>query len=673
MKNWLFAVVLALSTCVFAVPDEYPVSTPEELIAALAAHNADGTSKSVILLSPGDYNLTDATAMITNSSMGVSHLYIDRVTVRGTGDTPWATRLIGSGNLRIVYMNAGWLENVTITNGFAQKVANYSNSNRAGGVYGSTVTNCVIVGNKAQGVGGGAQGSTLRDCLVLNNESTGSGGGGGHNVSAYGCRFVCNKASSDGGGIYTAKELYDCRFISNVAGSNGNGGGVYGATLVSNCWFEGNSSAGGGGAYHRDGRAAMTLYDCVFTNNVSTGSGGAVLNGTLIGGTVIGNSANSGGGLSGCDAYDCTIAWNSSGGGGGASSCMLSNCTVRANVASNATATCYGGGVSHGTAIDCRIYGNAVFSCRNAEGTKTYAGVGGGVGSASSAVAIGCEIHDNYAESAGGGVGGTGVEVEHCCISNNIAEDNGFNTYSCRSIRFCDIEGGSLHGGKAYATTVHGVGREVALSGNPYFTETRTPGHVWHGYPNATNCLFYGNSFTTVGVLFSGVVNANTPSFLVNCTVVSNCVKYTFNAFSKPAYPMTVVNCVFANNLYLTGSSCDIHFDTSTVTAGALRISDSACGTTDPADMSGYVERNLYRFGVDGFGSSPRFCLDKDPEHPYSLRTGSPLRGRGQKADWMENATDIRGEGYARLRDDKVDIGCYQCWLDPVGMLLFVR
>ena len=39
----------------------------------------------------------------------------------------------------------------------------------------------------------------------------------------------------------------------------------------------------------------------------------------------------------------------------------------------------------------------------------------------------------------------------------------------------------------------------------------------------------------------------------------------------------------------------------------------------------------------------------------------------------MMDATDIRGEGFPRLRDGTVDIGCYQCWLDPVGTVFIIR
>ena len=41
--------------------------------------------------------------------------------------------------------------------------------------------------------------------------------------------------------------------------------------------------------------------------------------------------------------------------------------------------------------------------------------------------------------------------------------------------------------------------------------------------------------------------------------------------------------------------------------------------------------------------------------------------------DWMTTGTDIRGEGYSRLRDGVVDIGCYQCLLQPIGFVIGIK
>jgi hypothetical protein len=43
----------------------------------------------------------------------------------------------------------------------------------------------------------------------------------------------------------------------------------------------------------------------------------------------------------------------------------------------------------------------------------------------------------------------------------------------------------------------------------------------------------------------------------------------------------------------------------------------------------------------------------------------------GLVLDWMEDGVDYIGN--SRLRDGKVDVGCYQCWLDPIGTVLSFR
>ena len=58
----------------------------------------------------------------------------------------------------------------------------------------------------------------------------------------------------------------------------------------------------------------------------------------------------------------------------------------------------------------------------------------------------------------------------------------------------------------------------------------------------------------------------------------------------------------------------------------------------------------------------------------YAAQNEYPVR---TSMDWMCGAYDVRGDvedgKYLRLRNGKVDIGCYQCWLDPVGSLLLLR
>ena len=51
-------------------------------------------------------------------------------------------------------------------------------------------------------------------------------------------------------------------------------------------------------------------------------------------------------------------------------------------------------------------------------------------------------------------------------------------------------------------------------------------------------------------------------------------------------------------------------------------------------------------------------------EHPV-------FRGKGLLLDGMADDLDLAGK--PRVRDGKVDLGCYQCWTDPLGILFLVR
>ncbi|MBP3404845.1 MAG: hypothetical protein J6N18_01985 [Kiritimatiellae bacterium] len=84
------------------------------------------------------------------------------------------------------------------------------------------------------------------------------------------------------------------------------------------------------------------------------------------------------------------------------------------------------------------------------------------------------------------------------------------------------------------------------------------------------------------------------------------------------------------------------------------------------------LDGSIYQLGAD-LPADPKFMGAKEGNHPYSLKRISPLRGIGAYAQWMDGATDIRGEGFARADGISVDIGCYQCWLPVIGMKVSIR
>ena len=64
---------------------------------------------------------------------------------------------------------------------------------------------------------------------------------------------------------------------------------------------------------------------------------------------------------------------------------------------------------------------------------------------------------------------------------------------------------------------------------------------------------------------------------------------------------------------------------------------------------------------------NPRFAA----EPKWSLSLKSPLLGLGDASIWSAGDMDLVGN--LRLRDGKVDIGCYECWLQPRGMRITFR
>ncbi len=680
--------IACMLAVVGAIADTYQASTPEELVSLLKAHNSDASA--IIELAPKDYYLTDAMSWYTNVSSGTAHLYVNKPRVRGTGERPEDTRLIGSGNLRVILMtSSSTIENLTVTNGNSAAMSGFKTSDlRGGGIYGAgVVSNCLVIGNATDSYGGGVGGSAkIYNSRIIGNRA--EQGAGIHLCQAYNCLIANNRATSNGGGTMGGTRIESCTIIGNSSGGNGTGGGCYNCGYVTNCLIACNISPGSGGGVHSyNGNGAVV--GCIISNNTAAVYGGGAYNIMVTNCIVTHNSATSGGGgvaaytPSYVKVYGSRIEFNSSGsdGGGVRYASIVSNCVVYGNVASNTTATCYGGGIKSDNAAgkvtvvyDTEICGNASLTCIS--GGKTRYGCAGGVVYAE---LHNCDIHDNYADYYGGGV--RELNAYDCRIWNNICLGNGPNTFSVNLYR-CDVYGTPIYGGSARDTKIHDIGPAVVPSGNPYTSAAFTPASGWYGYPCATNCLI-ANIDLPNNVLFQGVYTDPTrPSFLVNCTIVSNSCKRVFSCFTNSTYAMNVVNCVFYGNRKVASgvySDCDLSVDGGNVKASGMRFSNTAYGVSDISSFADYLHGGtVYKFGAaDGVGQvigiNPGFCHAKDAAHPYALRHSSCVRELGIVLDWMDGADDIRGEGYPRLCDGRVDLGCYQCWLKPVGTEIRIK
>lgn len=605
---------------------------------------------------------------------------------------------------------------------------NSARNSGGGGGHDLTAYHTIFRNNTASTDGGGVYTANLYHCVVSNNTASGNCGGGGHNVKyATNTLFVGNSAYNDGGGVNLAT-LYDCVVSNNTARRRGGGG--YDVKYAKGTLFASNSAQRGGGvANSEDGLLSGNVLDgCVISNNVTTGrstgasslyygAGGGLYcqvakdcvitsnRGTVGGGTyrclltnctISCNSAwtnvsmkvqsedtancyPSGGGDYNSSLFGCTIEGNRALGNGGGVCCddasvVVSNCIIAANICSNANAIVYGGGicVENGTVLKCTVRGNAVVKVTNAKGAN-----GGGI---ASSLGLGrgdvrnCILHDNYAESIGGGA--HNMRLVDCVVSNNVAGSAGANA------SMCHLFGGEVVGtpvayGSATGVEFHDFGADVTLNGNPYRSATVTIDKVYQYYPNCTNCLFRDNQLSA-GSIFSGYAQSASSASLVNCTIVSNRCNYMFSTFPMDEYPMRAENCIFYGNCK-NGSTGTKDLFTYNCKTSSLRFAHCAYGVSALGNgpTPDYFDAGNYHLGENGIPATPGFAGAKDSAHPYALRTSSGLLGLAKVADWMADAYDIRGEAddgkYRRLRDGKADLGCYQCWDDFIGTRIFVR
>ncbi|MCQ2390111.1 MAG: hypothetical protein MJ240_01705 [Kiritimatiellae bacterium] len=676
----LFTVGFAIMP-LFAETVTIPSGDVAALIAALKAKNG---GPHVIQLEKGDYVLpVTPESDWLNETIGYSSLMVNKVRLCGLGESPEDVKLIGNGNNRVIYgLGNAIVENLLITNGYAKGYNGETNSKRGGGCYGSfMLTNCVVTGCRSEGPGGGCQNSTkIWNSRIVNNHSE-NVGGGFHNCSAYNSLIAGNTSEAEGAGMYTCPRLENCQVIGNViTGQSKVGGGCYNVTYATNCLIAFNMALHSGGGVANGTSAdgtANSYYDCTIVSNQAPVTGGGAYKVSLFGCTVADNEAASYGGLSTGYAYDTRFVRNAAnnGGGGGVGGSTISNCVVFANICSNLSNTAYGGGINACTAYDCEIYGNYARTCKGTDG-KDKVGCAGGV---HSSTLYDCHVHDNYADSYGGGIRAS--EAYRCVIANNCGGDDGANAYASQ-FHSCEVSGSGVSGCGARDTVFHDIG-EVALKGNPFLPDlVFTNNYVWKGCLNATNCLFRNNLLRSDAdcTFCVGNSKADQAACAVNCTIVSNKYATLVNVLRMTNAPQSFVNCVFYGNSKNDGTGSDIALASASSSSrcdiGALFFDACAYGTAKVSQgIENFVSPGsaLYQFGADGFGAEPGFALSRDAVHPYALRHSSPLLGRGRVMDWMVSATDLRGEGFARLRNGQVDLGCYQCWATPDGTVILFR
>ncbi len=300
---------------------------------------------------------SDNVATVLNVS---TQAWVDGFTIRNG----WNTNAQGGG-VRLADASA------TLAN--CRVVSNVAAN--GGGVFGGTLSGCLLQENEAL-AGGGAQKSEMTDCQVISNRAHHGGGvftctlansllqenkasywgGGAIDSDLIQCRILRNQARTGGGA--SSSSLGDCELSGNLAQNEG--GGAYGCDLT-NCTLTGNGATNGGGT------CRSTLNDCELSNNSAVSLGGGAYQGTLIHCSIVSNRAYRGGGGDSLELERCLLADNYADNlGGGAYHGALNNCVLLRNQAS-------GGGGAYWSALkQCTVAGNLAFRGGGAEVCSLY-------------------------------------------------------------------------------------------------------------------------------------------------------------------------------------------------------------------------------------------------------------------------------------------------------------
>ena len=465
-------------------------------------------------------------------------------------------------------------------------------------------------------------------------------------------------------------------------------------SVISNCVFVGNTARFGGavGSYRdvlsTEERWHGQFFDCMFTNNTAVMHGGAVFNaGTIKKCKFIGNKLTDG---SAHGSAVCQAHW-------------LEDCDFIENGTGSQN---YGAVYNVGTVASTnQVINNCRFR-RNT--TRSYgAAIGSESGKGEDTIVTGCLFEDNYA-SSGDGVGGAVygmLNVSNCTFTGNHTVWGGAASKSV--LRKCEFVGnqasGSMGGGAVMDCTAfdcvftgniakYGAAASGSSLCRCVITNNDTSVYDQGGMltqgcsfdscriQDETKCgiLFAKAAFLT-NSLISGcgtahLVGRNTSCAvsMVNCTVVSN--EFTrFNNYYDNDGDMHIANSLFFGNTAMAGA---YDFDSSSAIC-VRSISNSVFSVSSsshvPADA---LETGSGNFNYAGTAFNPKFVGEEvDSENPYALSYKSPCvkTYHGQVQGWMASATDIRGQGFPRLRDGVVDIGCYQCWLRPLGFMMIFR
>ncbi len=672
-------------------PDEREGLTgPQQFVDCIHKISAGDT----IIVAPGTYDFTGIYDSDSTDG-GRSHVSraaapISSFSVIGDTSGHWDDAVVFKGDVRFGCFSqtayatqykgaAPYFANITF-DGFAAEASD-SNGNSGGaikfalptqvGQWGwPTVTNCVFKNNSSPGQGTVIFGAVkVYDCKFVDNTyvdgSAGSAVVVGHG-GIYGCLFERNSSTGNAGAVkHNSYPISNCTFIANACRNFG--GAIYGdgnsLGEIVNCHFLTNSAFYKGGAICFSNKGSPLVTNCTFSGNIAYNPS----RGSTAGGAVC-NDCSSDSSIGGY--VNCTFTGNKAfrANGGAAYGGLFRNCAFDSNYVTN----------NPGGAVYFELAAGGVYNCtftNNMSDLNYYQGLGGAVycKSGFTRPIVGSKFYGNSAYGAGAVYGGA---CTNCVFKDNSAT----------------ADGGAINGCSAYSCTFEGSRCTQdwtpgwdARSSRLEKCDLRTGGVAGC---SLNGCTIRAESGSAHGLFY---LNGSLLIAATNCLITGICtnsLKGIIYAYATPGSTSTFVNCTFADITYRNADAL-LYGRADTITSVPIEFKNCIFSNIRKADGTGedlsyrYVNSGVsfqncsYGSMQDGFNlvdaggtfqcDNPRFA----EEGSHQLRHNSPLRGKGALLGWTAADTDLAGN--PRIRDGKVDLGCYQCWTNPNSFIIVVR
>lgn len=621
-KAWIaLATVVAAGATHQALAAEPTVYTVAQLTNAVAT----ATAGAVIVLAPGTYTLNDE-YMLDDSTTGKSFLNVDanNVTIMGATESSRKDWQYQNEPVIIDCANKARLVN-SAYNAYQLTIKNIAvtgcSSTYTFGTIGLSVnwnrfvtfTNCVFRNNNQAKEAFWNHGYfTLRDCAFVANSSSLDG-------TFYGCDIYGNT-----GCMTYVHGMYDCSVEGHVRTDSNPVVTLVDGVVVSNCTFKANAAANNTATSARTilkpGKKA-TIKGCTFEANTNA----------LI--------------VADLDDTDASLI-------------NIAGCTFVSNTVTAGVKPPYGE----------RWLGYLILNNTNNFASAAAAQARFSVSDST----FDGNCYGTIQWNLFGMADVFGVHAIRCTFGGHSADTysdmNHYNMSALNSsLKDCDIMGGDITDCVVNRCTIHDVTNRMYA--------------CFRDYCRVTNSLVFNFSPENTARLYASVYKQDAE--FVNCTFATNSAVTYFSQLSSESADcgdIKFINCLFNSN----------------VRAGNTPVASDISVSDDDMSVYGFTQKVVFassyygkftaygRFADTVFAAltnapntlavcaNPKFVQDSRPETPYwSLLPNSSLIGKGDPLDFSASDLDLAGK--PRLRDGKVDIGCYQCWLNPEGLIIIFR